>query len=423
MARRVLMIAYHFPPGQGSSGVQRTLRFAQHLPAHGWEPVVLTVVPRAHPHTSEDLMAELPAGLEVLRAQAWDSARHFAVAGRYPGFLARPDRWQSWRFDGLRQGLARVRRGDIDLLWSTFPIATAHAIGAGLAARTGLPWVADFRDPMLQRRYPADPANRRHYLRIEAEAATRARWRVFTTPGALAAHRERFPVADPDGIRLIPNGHDEASFEAAARLPARAAPARGPVRLLHSGIVYTHERDPAPLLRALALLRARRGWGPGSLRLSLRASHNEALLERLARAEGVADQLELLPPIGYADALREMLDADALLLMQGGDCNAQIPAKAYEYLRAGRPLLALADPDGDTARLVREAGLDAVAPPQDSAAIAALIERFMDQRDAPAWRPCPERAARGCRRSRTRELAALFDEAVACAPVAALQRA
>ena len=39
--KRVLMVAYHFPPLAGSSGIQRTLRFVQHLPALGWQPLVL----------------------------------------------------------------------------------------------------------------------------------------------------------------------------------------------------------------------------------------------------------------------------------------------------------------------------------------------------------------------------------------------
>ena len=46
--KRVLMIAFHFPPLAGSSGIQRTLRFARHLPQFGWEPLVLTAHPRAY---------------------------------------------------------------------------------------------------------------------------------------------------------------------------------------------------------------------------------------------------------------------------------------------------------------------------------------------------------------------------------------
>ena len=91
--KRVLMIAYHFPPLAGSSGIQRTLRFMRHLPEFGWEPLVLTAHPRAYERTSSDQLADIPEGIVVARAPAFDAARHFAIAGRYPRFLARPDRW------------------------------------------------------------------------------------------------------------------------------------------------------------------------------------------------------------------------------------------------------------------------------------------------------------------------------------------
>ena len=155
--RRVLMVAYHFPPLAGSSGIQRTLRFVQHLPALGWQPLVLTADPRAYERTSPDLLPDVPAGTVVRRAFALDTARQLSWKGRYLDALARPDRWMSWRFDGVRQGLQLIREFKPELIWSTYPIPTAHRIGLELHRRSGLPWVADFRDPMAQDGYPADP--------------------------------------------------------------------------------------------------------------------------------------------------------------------------------------------------------------------------------------------------------------------------
>ena len=151
------MVAFHFPPLSGSSGVQRTLRFVQHLPAHGWEPLVLSASSRAYETVSDDLLAQVPAGTEVRRAFAVDAARHLSIGGRYLAAAARPDRWASWRLDGVRQGLKLIQRFKPQVIWSTYPIATAHLIGKALHQKSGLPWVADFRDPMAQQGYPADP--------------------------------------------------------------------------------------------------------------------------------------------------------------------------------------------------------------------------------------------------------------------------
>ena len=185
------MVAYHFPPFAGSSGVQRTLRFVQHLPAFGWEPIVLTVRPGAYERTSKDLDAEVPRGVRVERAFAFDAARHLTIGGRYPAFLARPDRWMSWRFAGVAAGMRLIRDCKPQLVWSTYPIATAHVIGRILHQRSGLPWVADFRDPMAQDGYPADPRLWRSFKDIEEKTIRHARSSVFTTPGAARYYKER----------------------------------------------------------------------------------------------------------------------------------------------------------------------------------------------------------------------------------------
>ena len=184
MSRKVLMVAYHFPPLAGSSGIQRTLRFVQHLPSLGWQPLVLSASPQAYERTSDDLMADVPGGTIVRRAFALDTARHLTIKGRYLGWMARPDRWISWKFDAIRQGCKMIDEFRPDVIWSTYPIATAHVIASKLHRKTGIPWIADFRDPMAQDGYPEDPITRQSFLDIEADAATHASYCVFTTPGA-----------------------------------------------------------------------------------------------------------------------------------------------------------------------------------------------------------------------------------------------
>jgi glycosyltransferase involved in cell wall biosynthesis len=402
---RVLMIAYHFPPLSGSSGIQRTLRFAQHLPAFGWQPLVLTAAPRAYERTSTDLNADIPAGTLVRRAFALDTARHLAIRGRYVGAMARPDRWVSWRFDAVRQGLQMVREFKPQLIWSTYPIATAHMIGAALHRRTSLPWVADFRDPMAQDGYPADPKTWQSYKRIERQALELAALSVFTTPGAAAQYRQRYPAAAAR-IRVLENGYDEEAFASSARAHEGGPLNPGAVTLLHSGIVYPSERDPTQLMAALRRLHDCGAINPASLRIRFRAPVADALLLDLAQAHGVSGYIEVLPPVAYKAALAEMLRADALLVMQASNCNAQVPAKVYEYLRAGRPMLCLADPQGDTAGVIRGAGIDAIARLDDTADITQLLARFLaGGTQAPATLPLPASVQQASRKGRAQVLA------------------
>lgn len=412
--KRVLMIAYHFPPLAGSSGIQRTLRFVQHLPELGWQPLVLGASPRAFVKTSNDMMGDVPAGTVVRRAFALDTARHLQIGGRYLGWMARPDRWISWKFDGVRQGLQLIREYRPDVIWSTYPIATAHVIGSALHRKTGIPWIADFRDPMAQDDYPADLRTRQRYRDIEADAAAHARYCVFTTPGAARVYQQRYPQS-ADRMLVLENGYDEESFASLPPAPAPGGAAAGaagrPMILLHSGIVYPWERDPTQFFMALARLKQQGVLGPQDLRVRFRASVHDDLLRTLAEGHGAEDFIELCPAIPYREALAEMMAVDALLVLQASNCNEQIPAKIYEYLRAGRPILGLTDPVGDTAGVLRQAGLQDIARLDSVDEIAAMLPPFVHAlRAGTGALPEPGYVRQASRRGRARVLAALLDQ-------------
>lgn len=406
--RRVLLIAYHFPPLSGSSGIQRTLRFARYLPDFGWEPIVLTANRGAYEQCSDDQLRDIPSGTRVIRAPALDAARHLAIAGRYPGFLARPDRWMSWWYSAVPAAMIAIRRFKPCAIWSSYPIATAHRIGATVAARSGLPWIADFRDPMAQDDYPTDPATWQSFSRIERTAVHAAAYSTFTTPSAADIYRKRYPEHS-ERIVLLENGYDEEVF--AGTSESTGVPLNpGMLTLLHSGIVYPSERDPTHLFRALASLKATEPDTFARLRVRFRAPVHVELLQQLGDEHGVSAAIEIMPPVAYRDALAEMLAADGLLILQAANCNAQIPAKFYEYLRARRPVITLTDPAGDTATVARAAGLQALAPLDDAAAISALLRQFVAQPDV-GTHPSEAAIAGASRKGRTERLATLLENA------------
>src|SRR5262245_18465717 len=110
MVKRVLMVAFHFPPMNVSRGIQRTLRFAEHLPEYGWEPIVLTVHHGAYASVSNASLSDIPAEVTLYRTTALDAARHLSIGGRYPRALAVPDRWASWWCTAVPRGLRVIRR-------------------------------------------------------------------------------------------------------------------------------------------------------------------------------------------------------------------------------------------------------------------------------------------------------------------------
>jgi hypothetical protein len=306
-----------------------------------------------------------------------------------------------------------------DVIWSTYPIATAHVIASALHRKSGIPWVADFRDPMAQDGYPVDPRTWQSYQRIEADAAARARFCVFTTPGAARMYQQRYPGM-AERMVVLENGYDEESF-LSVQVPlagqaqgfATSSAQERPLVMLHSGIVYPSERDPTQLFEALGRLKQAGTLMPQELRIRFRASVHDDLLKSLAQTHQAQDFIEVCPAIPYRDALAEMLEVDALLVMQASNCNAQIPAKVYEYLRAGKPVLGLTDPDGDTACALRSAGLNDVVRLDSADDIALALPGVVRRmREGKAALPHPLAVQQASRLRRSATLAQLLEKAV-----------
>lgn len=406
--KRALLVAFHYPPFGISSGLQRTLALSRHLQEYGWQPAVLTVHPRAYQAVREDQLEDIPDGVPVKRAFAIDVQR--ALRGPYPKWLALPDRWSSWFPSGVLSGLNLVRKHKPTVIWSTFPIATAHLIALTLHRITGIPWIADFRDPMTEPNYPDRPG----HLWLERRVVARAAYLSFTAPSTLKMYAERYPQRPRDSWLELPNGYDEEIFRSAAARPSRPARDAPPIVLVHSGVLYPAERDPRPFFAAIAALKAAGKISAGSLRVVLRAAGHDEIYAKLLADAGVADIVELAGAIPYRAALAEMLEADGLLIFQGASCNIQIPAKIYECLRANRPLFALTDAAGDTAGVLRDAGVTTMAPIDDPAAIASGLLDFLGGiRSGTAPLPSERFVASYSRKVLTAKVAAAFDAVTA----------
>lgn len=413
MVKRILMIAFHYPPMRGSSSIQRTLKFSQYLPEFDWKPIVLTAHPRAYSSVSSDQIAEISNQVSVYRAFALDASKHLSAMGRYPGILALPDRWISWWLGAVPMGLYLIQKYRPDVIWSTYPIATAHLIGFSLCRLTGLPWVADLRDPMTDVDYPPNPRTRRLYKWIEEKTITHCTRAVLTTPGAIEAYRTRFPQPPRSRFHLIENGYDEENFTVAEAKVIKEQQKNQPFILVHSGVIYPSERDPAKFFEALAALSRQGAISRARINVILRATAHDEHLRQLIDQYEIGDIVSLAPPISYQEALSEMLAADGLLILQASNCNNQIPAKLYEYLRARRPILALTDPTGNTAEALKEMGVDTIAPLDSKNDIMRELVRFLALVEQKTAQIAPmEKVLAASRRSRTRELSNLLDRVV-----------
>ena len=344
--KAVLMVAFHFPPQSGSSGILRTLNFVKYLPPNGWQPVVLTATARAYVEQRNDLIASIPSQTKVVRGFALDAARHLSIGGKYPLTLALPDRWSSWWLGGVWAGRRLIREQQPDIIWSTYPISTAHWIGSTLSRLSGLPWVIDFRDPMVSENYPSHRLQWRLWKRLESRFMHQATACIFTTQRAASAYAQRYPEMATK-CKVIENGFDEDIFIKAK--PTRSHLPKDCLLMLHSGLIYPKDRNPSHFFAAVQSLLASGQLDRNKIRIRFRAPQHGEEVSAFAAEYGLQSIVDIEPPISYQDAISEIMGADALLVFQGSNFNTQIPAKIYEYIRAERPVLALLDPTGDTA--------------------------------------------------------------------------
>ncbi len=414
--RDALFLSYFFPP-MGGGAVLRALKFVKYLPAFGWRPLVVAGAGGYHAY-DPSLLEEVPVEAEVIWAgrhrdfgEAAEVARAFARrpsglaarVGRRAAIAARrvlsfPDIYAWFARPATRAARRLLERRSAQLIFSTAPPFTSHVAAAALAREAGIPLVLDYRDAWTDNPFTTFPTpfHRRRARRVEDGFLAAASAVTAVTAGMADAFRRR--TGAPVGF--IPNGYDEADF-------AGASPAsEGPFTAAYAGQFYPG-RMPWTFLKAASAFAEERGFGPGDFRVLFLGPMPRAVRAGVDKFGIRVDEAGLL---GHRDAVRAMRAADVNLLVIGSQpgAGATLTGKIFEYLRAGRPILALVPPAGEAAALVGEFGAGAVVAPDDEAGAAAALGRFYDAGRREAAAPAAG-LSRFDRRNLTAELAALFD--------------
>jgi glycosyltransferase involved in cell wall biosynthesis len=379
--RKVLLLTYHFPPS-GAVAVYRMLGLARYLPRFGWQPIV--VAPPRVPWEPEDvsLLEQIPAGTPAERvpfAQGFlgKCARYFAPEAH-------------WLLKARPACERMIRRYQPDAIITSSPPGIVHLLGLWLKRRHQLPWLACFRDPWITNHPQLRPSLYQRYERwLESKVMRYADRLIANTPRNEAGWTEAYPN-EAHKIVTIPNGFDPERFSQA---PPQPPPLQGGagggkgqrLSMLHAGEFYSG-RDPRPLLDALAAERL-------PIDVEFVGRKTEAIFDFTTEIanRGLQECVRQLGQIAYADALARMQRADILLLVHGPRCQVGVPAKLYEYLGAGRPILALAEPDSDIAWVLRESGVlhRIVSPTEVQGIRQALVELVRAAHDGTFVQPDP----------------------------------
>jgi glycosyltransferase involved in cell wall biosynthesis len=393
--RKVLLVTYHFPPS-GAVAVYRMLGLVRYLPRFGWQPIV--VAPPRVPWEPEDtsLLEQIPPNTPIERVPF---AQGFV--GKVTRYLAPEGHW----LGKARPACERmIREHRPEAILTSSPPGCVHLLGRWLQRRHRLPWVACFRDPWItNRRFEHLSLYQRGERWLESGVMRHADRLIANTP----LNEQGWAAAYPDEAHkmlTITNGFEPERFTLTAK--PRSASAR--LTMLHAGELYAG-RDPRPFFDALAAERL-----PIDVDFLGRKTEGMFDFPSEVQSRGLSTSIKQLGQIAYADSLHRMQTTDILLLIHSPGYRVGVPAKLYEYLGAGRPILALAEPDSDIGWVLRESGvLHRIAPPTDVAKIRhALVELTRAVQAGHAATPDPAALAQFTRERMAQRFADCLDSCV-----------
>lgn len=406
-SKKMLLVAYLFPP-IGGGGVPRALKMAKYLAEEGWEVHVLTVDHVYHATQDDSLLRQLPDNVMIHRAREFNIVQKMrptqteapkktggqAASAQSGGLkqalkqqvipmlkklkntLMIPDDMIGWLPYAAKLGEQVIREHNIPIMFSTSGPYTNHLVARSLKRKTGIKWIADFRDPWTQNMHRSGVAWREAWEeRMERSVMAESDAITTVTYGFADNFKQKFG-REISRIEVIHNGFDPNDY-ADIEQPAED----GKFTLAYPGIFYK-ERNPRLLLEAVSELIAEGKVEREKLSLRFAGvfdypgySENIDCVHRL-QLEDIVDIMGNLP---HKQALAMMKGADVLMLI--GDTapgsGVYIPGKLYEYMAIGHPILALSV-EGESTKIIRKFELGEVVNPLDKEAIKQAFLRMYE---------------------------------------------
>ena len=400
--KRLLVISYYWPPSGGIT-VLRTLKLVKYLSELGWECVVFTTTPDGYEVLDDRNAADVPDSVQVHRIASFNPIRSFKqFTGRKKsepmldvfsksqsgtsrwdnlgvwirGNFFIPDARAPWIRPTVKAILNWSRDHAVDAMFSDGPPHSNTAVALAVKKQLNIPWLADFQDPWTQVDYYEK-------MRIGKRADRRHK----AMEQAVFQHADAITIASPTwkkdlesigarNVEVLYYGYDERDFEG-------IEPSEPDAFVVFHGGLLGADRNPRAFFQALSELRDQRFDRPVQIRL---AGQVDQTVIEAAEEVGLGDSLVLLGYITRRQVLQELASASLLIMPinQASNAAGRIPGKLFELMRAGKPILAFGDPDGDVARLLKETGTGALYRYEDLDGIRTALQAERNAAPSPS---------------------------------------
>lgn len=414
--KKVLVITYYWPPS-GGSGVQRWLKFVKYLREFGWEPIVYTPLDPERMATDSSLESEIPLGVEVLRTKITEPYSLYKLfTGKKegeikPGFIGSsgggsnagtagkatayggssssnserapfkerlslfirsnffiPDPKMLWIGCSARYLKKQLAQHPVDVIVSTGPPHSMHLIARKVSKATGIPWVADFRDPwtkMYNFKYMGySSIVESIHKKLERKVLQDAN-AVVTVTNTIATEFEQMIN---QRVHVITNGFDPADFS-----DIKVDSEEG-FTITYTGL-FVKTQNPTILWKILGEKCNRDAKFANDLKIRL-IGHTDSSVLSCIHENGLSKNLLSMEYTRHDQVVEWQRKARVLLLAGGQEPESKgiLTGKFFEYMAAARPILGFGPKGGDMDIALEESGCGTMFDYQDSDGVAVFIE-------------------------------------------------
>jgi glycosyltransferase involved in cell wall biosynthesis len=426
--KKVLIITYYWPPA-GGAGVQRALKFVKYLPQFGWEPIVLTVKNADSPVDDETLFNDIPAGTKVFRTK---SLEPFELYKKFTGKKSStkipndvlintnskslkdrianwvrlnvfiPDAKIGWKRYAVKEGLKIIREENIDIIFTTSPPHTVQLIGKSLANKSGLKWIADFRDPWMELIHYQ--ANKRSKLAVALESKIeknilQSADKIITVSNEI---KKLFnSKAENLDIEILPNGYDETDVNLETDPITKSE-----FVISYTGII-SETKIPHSLFGAIKKLKDK---GRSNIKIVFAGKVPENFNDIIDSYE-LEDNYIFKGYLSHNESVKQLLQSDVLLLIIDNIPNNKgiLTGKLFEYIGTRKPIFAIGPIGGDAHVILKETNSGKMIDYENNEGAYSLLKEMYEN-----WEndisPYTFEAEQFSRKQLTKKLANIFEE-------------
>lgn len=424
--KSVLIITYYWPP-VGGSGVQRWLKMSRYLRDKGWEPIIYTPENPSFGTVDHSLSNEVPTDMEVIKLPIWEPYQIFSrlKGKRGPvsasdvrikknkswidklmlwirGNLFIPDPRIFWVRPSVKFLPDIIAANKIQAVITTGPPHSLHLIGLKLQKKTGINWIADFRDPWTQwdlyEEFNMLPLVRKLHRRLERKVLQKSD-RVFTINHY---YKKAFEKLGGREVDVITNGYDEADFQDYSYHQTNIFSIR------HIGIV-DEMRDPTPFIEALQHFL--NNHPDLNIEVEFTGNVAQTFKEKVAENSVLDEVVKFESYKPHAEIIKKYETTEVLLLVltRSEHAAGNTTGKIYEYLASGARILAIGPTDGEVAEILKDTGAGRIVDPSDIERINEILESYLDE-FIEGRRPDVRNVNRYSRRAQAYEVAKILDK-------------